>query len=158
MWYRCEAFGQWNQVHQLQLLQKITLMKNCEFFEDMSKLKKYKSCIIYHIPRLKCLIFFVLKNLSWIMQNSWKWWTRDQNIDSYQEISFLGKYAVFIKNENEFLKNSDFCYTWSYAYIQQVFQTSERSDQYYRRSVILKSCTFGTALCAKCSNSNRMIL
>ena len=39
MWYRCEALGQSNQVHYLQLLQKVTLMKNCDFCEDMSKLK-----------------------------------------------------------------------------------------------------------------------
>ena len=37
MWYKCEAIGQSNQVHQLKLLQKITLMKVCEFCEDMSK-------------------------------------------------------------------------------------------------------------------------
>ena len=34
--------------------------------------------------------------LTLIMHNSWKWWTRDQNIDSNKEISFLVKYAVFI--------------------------------------------------------------
>ena len=28
MWYRCEAMGQSNQVDQLKLFQKITLMKN----------------------------------------------------------------------------------------------------------------------------------
>ena len=39
MWYRCEAFGQSNQGHQLQLLQKVTRMKNCDFCEDMSKSK-----------------------------------------------------------------------------------------------------------------------
>ena len=39
MWYNCEALGQSNQVHQLQLLQKVTLMKNCDFSEDMSKTK-----------------------------------------------------------------------------------------------------------------------
>ena len=37
MWYRCEALGQSNQVHQLQLLQKVTVMKNCDFCEEMSK-------------------------------------------------------------------------------------------------------------------------
>ena len=25
------------------------------------------------------------------MQNSWKWWTRDQNFDSYKENLFLSK-------------------------------------------------------------------
>ena len=57
-----------------------------------------------------------------IMQSSWKGWTRDQNINSYEEIPFWVKYAVFIKNENEFLKKADFWYTWSNYYIQQVFQ------------------------------------
>ena len=37
MWYRFEAMGQSNQVDQLKLLQKIMRMKNCEFYEDMSK-------------------------------------------------------------------------------------------------------------------------
>ena len=32
--------GQSNQVDQLELLQKITLMQNCEFGADMSKSKK----------------------------------------------------------------------------------------------------------------------
>ena len=77
--------------------------------------------------------------LSRNMQNSWKGWTRDQNIDSYEEISFLGKNAVFIKNKNKFLNNSDFRYTWSNDHIQQVFQISERSDQYSRRYDILNS-------------------
>ena len=35
MWYMYEAFGQWDHADQLNLLQKITLMKNCEFSEDM---------------------------------------------------------------------------------------------------------------------------
>ena len=46
--------------------------------------------------------------LSRIMQNTRKGWTRDQNIDSYEEILFWVKYTVYIKNENEVLKNSDF--------------------------------------------------
>ena len=50
-----------------------------------------------------------------------------------KKFHFWVKYAVFIKNENEFLKNSDFWYTWSNDNIQQVFQFSERSDQYARR-------------------------
>ena len=49
MWYRCEDLWQSNQVHQLQLLQKVTLMKNCDFCEDMSKSKNANrvSLIIY---------------------------------------------------------------------------------------------------------------
>ena len=37
MWYKCEVMGQSNKVHQLKLLQNITLMKSSEFWEDMSK-------------------------------------------------------------------------------------------------------------------------
>ena len=77
--------------------------------------------------------------LSRIMQNSWKGWIRDQNIDSYEEIYFSVKNAVFIKKKNEVWKNSDFWYTWSNDHIQQVFQISERSDQYSRRYDILNS-------------------
>ena len=39
-WHKCEVKGKANQVHQLKLLQKITLMKNSEFCEDMSIFKK----------------------------------------------------------------------------------------------------------------------
>ena len=39
------------------------------------------------------------------MQNSWKGWTRDKNIDSYEEISFLGKKMMFLsKTKTNFLK------------------------------------------------------
>ena len=38
MCYRCEALGQSNKVHQLQLLQKVTLMKNCDFCIEKMKL------------------------------------------------------------------------------------------------------------------------
>ena len=38
MWYECEVIGQSNHFHQFKLLQKITLMKNSELCEDMSKL------------------------------------------------------------------------------------------------------------------------
>ena len=84
--------------------------------------------------------------LNRIMQNSGNGWTRDQNIDSYEEISFLGKCAVLIKNENEFLKNSDFWYTCSNDHIQQTFQISERSDLYSRRYDMLKYHPIGIAL------------
>ena len=53
MWYKCKVMGQSNQVHQLKLLQRITLMKNSEFCEDMSKSKKCKSCSINYIPLTK---------------------------------------------------------------------------------------------------------
>ena len=42
-----------------------------------------------------------------------------------KKFHFWVKYAVFIQNENEFLKNSDFWYTWSNDHIQQAFQISE---------------------------------
>ena len=44
MWYRCEAMGQSNQVDQMKLLQEVTLMKNCDFCEDMSK-SKNANCV-----------------------------------------------------------------------------------------------------------------
>ena len=55
-----------------------------------------------------------------------------------KKFHFLVKYAVLIKNENKFLKKSDFCYTWSNDHIQYVFQISERYDRYSRRYDILK--------------------
>ena len=45
-----------------------------------------------------------------------------------KKFHFWEKYAVFIKNKNEFLKNSDCCYTWFNDHFQYVFQISERSD------------------------------
>ena len=63
-----------------------------------------------------------------------------------KKFNFWVKYTVFIKNENEFLKNSDFWYTWSKDHIQQVFQISERSDQYSRRYDILKYHHIGITL------------
>ena len=49
MWHKCEVMGYSNQVHQLKLIQKITLMKHSEFCEDMSKSKnaKRETLIIY---------------------------------------------------------------------------------------------------------------
>ena len=38
---------------------------------------------------------YFLEFLSWIMQNTRKGWTRDQNIDSYGKILFLGKIYCF---------------------------------------------------------------
>ena len=56
MWHKCEVIGQSNQVHQLKLRLKITLMKNSQFCEDMSKSKKCNSCNINYIRLTKCLI------------------------------------------------------------------------------------------------------
>ena len=44
------------------------------------KIKKCKSCNIYHIRLTK--MSHSTDFLSWIMQNTRKGWTRDQNIDS----------------------------------------------------------------------------
>ena len=112
-------------------------MKTCQ--NQKIQIVYYKS---YTLTKMSYFSVF----LSRIMQNSGKGWTRDQNIDSYEEISFFVKYAVFIKNENGFLKNSDFWYTWSHDHIQQVFQISERSDQYSRRYDMLKYHPIGIAL------------
>ena len=59
-------------------------MENCEFCEDMSKSKNANRVIF----------------LSRIMQNSRTLWTRDQNIDLYEEILFLGKIYCFYKKRN----------------------------------------------------------
>ena len=63
-----------------------------------------------------------------------------------KKFNFWVKYAVFIKNENEFSKYSDFYYTWSKDHIQLVFQISERSDQYSGRYNILKYHPIGITL------------
>ena len=55
-----------------------------------------------------------------------------------KKFHFWVKYTVFIKNEHEVLKNSDFCYTWSNDHIQYMVQLSERSNEYSRRYDILK--------------------
>ena len=141
--------GQSNQVHQLKLLLEITLMKNSQFCEDMSKSKDAIRVRLIIYVWLKCLIFLsfwfeLCKTLAVMLKSvrpkdltdkisfgltknkyfcyifycsdwqnfqnqskwlacpkrfqhlcSWKWWTRDQNIDSYVEISFLGKIRNF---------------------------------------------------------------
>ena len=56
---------------------------------------------------------------------------------------FWVKYTVFIKNENEVLKNSGFCYTWSNDNIQYLVQISERSNEYSRSYGILKLYRIG---------------
>ena len=122
-----------NRTNHLHLLQKVTLMKNCEFCEDVSKSKQCKSCIMNYIPRLKCLVFLCF----------WVEWCKPLAKDGQEIIistrmkkfNFWVKYAGLIKNENEILKNSDFWYTWSHYHIQQVFQISERTDQYFSTGV-----------------------
>ena len=56
---------------------------------------------------------------------------------------FWIKYTVFIENENEVLKNSDFCYTWSNDHIQYMVLISERSNEYFMRYDILKLYPIG---------------
>ena len=63
-----------------------------------------------------------------------------------KKFHFWVKNAVFIKNENKFLKNYDFWYTWSNDHIQKVFQVSERSDQYSRRYDMLNFHPIGITL------------
>ena len=81
MWYKCEVMGQSNQVHQLKLLQKITLMKNWILWRHV-KIKQCKSCNINHVPLTK--MSYLSEVLSWIMKkkNTRKGLTGDQNIDS----------------------------------------------------------------------------
>ena len=109
MWYRCEALRQSNQALQLQLLQKIKLMKICEFCEDMSKSKNIK-----RVSLIKYLDQNVFKILEYDEHNH-----QEIKISTrMKKFHFWVKYAIFIKNENEFLKNSDFCYTWSNDHTQ----------------------------------------
>ena len=55
MWHKCEGTGQSNQVQQLKLLQKISLMKNSKSCEDMSKSK--------HANRVTLIIYLWLNGL-----------------------------------------------------------------------------------------------
>ena len=74
-----------------------------------------------------------------------------------KKFHFWVKYAVFITNENEFLENYNFCYTWSNDNIQHVFIISERSDQYSRRYDSLNSYILGITLCSIVSIQNNVI-
>ena len=104
--------GQSNQVHQMELLQKITPMKNSEFCNK--KNANHVTFIIY--LWLKCLTF----------QSFWvelcKTIERDEQeikiSTPMKKFHFWVKYVVSIKNENEVLINSVFCYTWSNDHIQ----------------------------------------
>ena len=71
--------------------EEITVMKNSEFCENMSKSKTANrvTLIIYLCTKVTKMSHFS-EFLSWIMQNIRNGWTRDQNIDSCEEISFLG--------------------------------------------------------------------
>ena len=108
------------------------------------KFKKCKSGNINHILWLKCLIFLCF----WV--ELWKTFENNgQGIKisiRMKKCHFWVKNAVFIKNENEILKNSDFCYTWSNDHIQSVLQKSERSDQYSRKYDSLKYHPIGITL------------
>ena len=88
------------------------------------KIQKCRSCIINHIHRLKCRFFlcFWVELFKTLEKDG-----QEMKISiRMKKFHYWVKYAVFIKNENEFLKNSDFWYTWSNDHIQQVFQISER--------------------------------
>ena len=56
--------------------------------------------------------------LSRIMQNSWTGWTRDQNIDLYEEISFLSKICCFYQKRKLIVEK-----LWSL--VDPVYQRSE---------------------------------
>ena len=57
MWHKCEVMGQSNQVHQMKLIQKITLMKNSEFCENMSKSKNANRITLIYTFDLNVLFF-----------------------------------------------------------------------------------------------------
>ena len=137
MWYRCEALTAIKPSSLIAIASECNAYEKLWFLWRHVKIKKCKSCIINHKPRLKCLIFLCF----WV--ELCKTLGKDEQeikISSHmKKFHFWVKNAVFIKNKNEFLKNSDFWYTWSNDHIQQVFQISERSDQYSRRYDILNS-------------------
>ena len=82
------------------------------------KIQNCKSCIINHKPRLKCLIFLCFEsNYAKLLDE------QEIKISTHmKKFYFWVKTAVFIKNKNEFVKNSYFWFTWSNYHIQQVFQ------------------------------------
>ena len=100
------------------------------------KIKKCKSCMINHIHWQKWLIFLCFwVELCKTLAND----GQEIKISTLiKQFHFWVKYVVFYKNENELLKNSDFCYTLSNDHIQWMFQISELYDQYSRRYDILK--------------------
>ena len=147
MWYRCEALGQSNIVHQLQLFQKIMLMKNWILCRHV-KIKKRKLCIINHIPWLKCLYFLCFWVREIIKRSKYRLVWRNL---------ILGKICCFYQKRKWIFEKFWFCYTWPDDHIQQVFQISERSDQYSRRYDILKLYPSGIALCSMVSIQNNVI-
>ena len=56
--------------------------------------------------------------LIWIMKTLESDGQEIQISTRIKKFHFWVKSAVFIENENEFLKNSDFCYNWSNDHIQ----------------------------------------
>ena len=87
----------------------------------------------------------------WIMQNTRKGWTRDQNIDSYIEISFLGKIYCFYQKRKwsfekfwfllhivEDKKEEIWPSPMTKDHIQYVLQISEQSNEYSMKYGILK--------------------
>ena len=64
-----------------------------------------------------------------------------------KKFHFSLKYAVFIKNENDFLKNSDFGTHGRMTILNNFSKLiSERSDQYSRRYGILNSYPFWNSI------------
>ena len=62
MRYRREAMRQSNQVDQLKLLHKITLMKHCDFCEDMSKSKNSNRVLSIIYLDINVLFFCVFQS------------------------------------------------------------------------------------------------
>ena len=62
MWYSCEAMGQSNRVDQSKLLQKITVMKYCDFCKDMSKSKNANRVLLIIYLDLNVLLFCVFES------------------------------------------------------------------------------------------------
>ena len=87
-----------NQVHQLKMLQKITLMKNSEFCEDMSKSKNANRVTFIIYLWLKCLIFHSF----WVeLCKTIEMEGQEIKISTrMKKNNFWVKYTVFIIKEN----------------------------------------------------------
>ena len=91
------------------------LMKNSEFCEDMSKSKtaNHVTFIIYLWRKWRIFPTFWVELCKTLERDGQK----IKISTSMKNFYFWVKYTVFIKNEKEVLKNSDFCYTWSNDHI-----------------------------------------
>ena len=79
----------------MKLLPKITLMKNSQFCEEISKSK--------HAIRVTLIMYFWLKCLIFL-----RFWQQIKMLTHMKKFHFWVECADLSENENEILKNSDF--------------------------------------------------